>query len=445
VTLADVVASTDTGPAYQAIRSFDVVSTAHASISLLHDVADRLDTWERVPPWGERRDRGRTIDQLLLLASLTATATPPELVDNLLPFDLPDPELAAAYRLLRESDFDLGRARATTVHPDVAGVLDTVGTYAEARAGRFLTQGQQWAGLLSERRRRMLEADRLRWVAGQILRTGLTGFAALAEANRAIDAAHERIPGDRYQPPAGLPEGVPTARRRLLGPTAPDVMLEDDAIATRLVDLIEVADRRVLLAVPWVRQSPVFDRLLSACRLRLAHGVRVLLVTRPVQMSATHQAASAADRDAKRSLVEAGVEVRWRKHLHDKVFVVDDTVICGSQNLTNADIGRNPNSAIGSGSTVTVDAFADRIEQLSAMPRRLRARVADAELPVFAYDGDSGFSHRLDIAGDTDLGALEGGGTARGDCGDDVVVDHVSRIWAFDFGEPCPDCRPPLS
>lgn len=422
-----------------------MVSTAHTSISLLHEVADRLDTWERRDLWDQKRDRERTTGQLLLLASLTATVTPPELVDNLLPFDLPDPELAAAYRVLRESDFDLHRARATAAHPDVAGALDEVGTYAEAQSGQTSTHGQQWARVLWERRRRMLEADRLRWVASQILRTGLTGFAALAEANQAIDTVHERLVGDLSQPPAGLPEGVPTAQRRLLGPTAPDVMLEDDAIAARLVDLIEIADRRVLLAVPWVRPGPVFDRLLSACRSRLAHGVRVLLVTRPIQMSETHHAASVADRDAKRSLVEAGVEVRWRKHLHDKVFVVDDTVICGSQNLTNADIVRNPNSAIGSGTTATVDAFADRIKQLARTPPELRIRVADAELPVFAYDDYSGVSHRLDSAGHVDLGALEGGETARGDCGDDVVVDHVSRIWAFDYGEPCPDCRPPLS
>ncbi len=430
------------------------------AIELLHQVADNLDP-EVVAHLDEGEnthdddgdDRDRMSSHLMLLADIAGSATPPALLDGLLPIDFPDPEIRAAYRLLLNHDLDLARARAYASHPDVAGVLESVLIHATIRAEHDTPPRDptRWFGLLWNRRQHLLEADRLRSVARRILESGADEWAALLEANRAIDQAHDRIglglKGDSV-PPDGLPSFIQTARGRLVGGEAEEtVALEDAAIAEVVVDLVEVADRRVLMAVPWIRSSDLTARLLDACRDRAAHGVRILLVTRPVKSTVQYARAAADERTVKRSLASAGVEIAWHRRLHDKVFVIDDAVICGSQNLTIGDIKQNPNSAIGTVSSGVVEQFATRIERLAEQADTYpgEPRVPMAKIPVFAYDAWTGYTHRLAIGGDEDIGALEGGGEAPADCGEVACVDSVSFIWSFSSGERCLACRQPMA
>jgi len=267
------------------------------------------------------------------------------------------------------------------------------------------------------------------------------------EANRAVNETCDRIGLETVNgsiPPDGLPSYVPTPRVRLVADeTEQTVALEDGAIASRIVDLVEVADRQVFMAVPWIRSSALTPRLLNACRDRVANGVRILLVTRPVKSTAQYAMAAADERTVKRALAAAGVDIAWHRRLHDKVFVIDDTVICGSLNFTASDIAHNPNSAIGTVESGVVEHFANRIEQLAAQADTFpgEPRVPKSEVPVFAYDAWTGVTHRLAVRGDADLGKLEGGGEAPTDCGEIATVDSTSSIWAFSSGERCLDCR----
>lgn len=430
------------------------------AVELLYRAADRLDpdvivdldedALER-----DGDDRDRVSSHLMLLADIAGSATPPALLDGLLPIDFPDAEIQAAYRLLLNHDLDLARARAYASHPDVAGVLESVLIHARIRAEHDTPSSDptRWFGLLWNRRQRLLEADRLRSVAHRILDSGIDGWGAFQEANRSIDQAHARIGlglGQRGAsvPPNGLPSFIPTARERLVGDKAGEtVALEDDAIAEAVVELVKVADRRVLMAVPWIRSSDLTERLLDACRDRVANGVRVLLVTRPVKSSVNYARTAADERAVKRSLASGGVEIAWHRRLHDKVFVIDDAVICGSQNLTSGDIAGNPNSAIGTVSSGVVEQFATRIDQLAAQADTYpgEPRVPLAKVPVFAYDACTGYTHRLTIGGDQDIGSLEGGGEASTDCGEVACVDSVSFIWSFSSGERCLACRQPMA
>jgi hypothetical protein len=439
----------------------------HIAIKLLHDLADIFEEEqdsgldeEEPDPYrdhenrDEERDRDwRVTSHVMLLADLVNSATPPALINEVLPFDFPDPDIRAAYRLLLNHELDLPAARAAASHPDVAGVLESVLNHTRVKPEQYSVTRDPtfWSYLIWDRRRRLLEADRLRSVAAWILESNLAGLAAFQEANRAADEACDRLGWERAGesvPPGGLPSYVQTARTRLLdGQRQGTVSLEDGAVASRVVDLVEVADRQVLMAVPWLRSSSLTRRLVDACRNQVKQGVRILLVTRPVKSANQYAQAAADERTVKRSLAAAGVEIAWHRRLHDKVFVVDDTVICGSLNFTASDIARNPNSAIGTVQAEVVEQFARRIEHLAAQSDTYPGdpQVPLSEVPVFAYDDWSGVTHRLAVRGDIDLGRLEGGGEAPADCGEIVSVDSTSSIWAFRSGERCLSCRQPMT
>jgi hypothetical protein len=333
------------------------------AIKFLHETADILvglpidddgdDHWHvfEGEPDEDRARYERVQSQVMLLSDLVGSVIPPELLNGLLPFDFEDPDIRAAYRLLVSHDLDITQARAAASHPDVVGVLEWILGFLQIGVEHYIPPGDptRWFGLLWERRRRLIAADMLCSLANRMAQSGTSGWEAFAEANRAVDRAHESIVGhlsaDGAIPPVGVPSYVPTPRGRLLADeTERTVALEDDAIAERVVDLVEVADRRVLMAVPWIRSSALTSRFVNSCKDRVAHGVRVKLVTRPIKSTTTYALAAADERTVKRALATAGVDIAWNRRLHDKLFVIDDTVICGSLNFTVSDMAHNPNS-----------------------------------------------------------------------------------------------------
>lgn len=439
-----------------------------SSLRVLWDAADRLLAWAGLPvldgddPRGsdlldsddsgsdDRDDSDRDRDlkwrELSLLVDLATGVVPPPLVEALLPFDFVVPESAAAYRLLLAASLDAEVARARAVEPDVAGllslVLDLADNRAEARRRSAFSLGLAWT-----RRHLLVEAERLQAEAARLGDDDALGpWETFTAMGRVLDDHHARLESVlTNETPPDVPRALPSAHRRLLdGALEPGVPLEDEVIARTVVDLVLLADRRVLVAVPWIREDELAEAFATACVARVRAGVRVLIVTRPVKPSRGFEEAARAESSLHKRLIAAGVEIVYNRRLHDKLFIVDDTAVVGSMNLTRSDIRINRNSAMGLGLPMAVEHFAQRIESLATAPSNPAPapRVPDDKLPLFGYCYD-GLVHRLQVAGTADLGALEGGTEAVAACGHSVIVDSVSRAAVLLGCERCGrrECR----
>jgi phosphatidylserine/phosphatidylglycerophosphate/cardiolipin synthase-like enzyme len=136
------------------------------------------------------------------------------------------------------------------------------------------------------------------------------------------------------------------------------VRLVDSGWETELRRGLAVADGRLLIACPFIKQS-VIARLLNVTRLD-----EILVVTR---FNLSDFARGVSDIAALQTLMEAGAEIRGMRGLHAKVFVFGNRrAAVTSANLTEAGLRGNIEFGCVSDETPFIAACTVWVEQLHA-------------------------------------------------------------------------------
>ncbi|WP_143547562.1 DEAD/DEAH box helicase [Rhodococcus sp. ACPA4] len=107
-----------------------------------------------------------------------------------------------------------------------------------------------------------------------------------------------------------------------------------ESLHEKLLELMEGAQKRIWIKVPWWDASPPARLLANAAISAKQRGVDVVLLCRP----------EASNDAILRDLRRAGVSITGIRYIHEKELIADDVAVSHSMNFTQLEIERNQNS-----------------------------------------------------------------------------------------------------